>query len=444
MIQNSDELARTERHEAVLDSLEAGVDAAHPQTVIETAITLDGSVLNIDGDDYDLAAYDDLYVVGGGNAGGQVATALEAVLGDVITDGVVVTDDPAETERITVVEGTHPLPSEANVSGTQRLLTVANQATADDLVLVVISGGGSALMCAPTPEMSLEDYRDLTDQLLRSGATIDEINAVRKHLSTFKGGQLARTIAPATTVGLIFSDVVGNRLDVIASGPTAPDTTTYDDCRAVIEEYGIEIPAGVEGVIQDGVAGQRQETPGDGDAVFDTVTNHILADGRTALDAAADSLDAAGYDAVVLSTQIEGEASDVGTVHTAIGAECLESGSPFTPPVALLSGGETTVTVEGDGHGGPNQEFALGAALNIDSRALLVAGIDTDGIDGNSDVAGAVVDGTTVSADDTARARTALRSNDAYSYLGTQDCLIETGATGTNVNDLRIVLVEEL
>lgn len=442
MIRNKSHLSRSEKHERVLDALEAGIDAAHPRSVIEGTVAVEGEVLHVADDEYDLRGYANVYVIGGGNAGGRVAAALERLLGDRITNGVVVTDDPAETDRIETVEGTHPLPSRENVRGTRKLLELADSAGEEDLVLVTISGGGSALMCVPDEALSLEDYRDLTDQLLRSGATIDEINALRKHLSSFKGGQLARRIAPATAVGLIFSDVVGNRLDVIASGPTAPDTSTYEDCRAVAERYDLTLPPSVDRLIETGTSGERQETPGSTDTVFDTVTNYVLADGRTALTAAAGSLRENGFDAVVLSAQIEGEASDVGDIHVSIGEECLTHGGPFEPPVALLSGGETTVTVRGRGQGGPNQEFALSAALAID-EGLVVAAVDTDGIDGNSDVAGALVDESTVTAGERNDAHAALRSNDAYAYLDAHDGLIRTGATGTNVNDLRVVLVEE-
>jgi len=309
-------------------------------------------------------------------------------------------------------------------------------------VFAVISGGGSALMCAPDETLSLDEYRNLTDQLLRSGATIDEINAVRKHLSTFKGGQLARQVAPATTVGLIFSDVVGNPLDVIASGPTAPDPSTYEDWQAVAERYELTLPESAQRLLDAGLAGERPETPSATDAVFDRVTNYILADGRTALEAAQQSLRSAGYTAVILSAEMEGEASDVGTIHASIGTECLSHGEPFEPPVALLSGGETTVTVTGDGRGGPNQEFALSAALSIEEN-IVVAGVDTDGIDGSSDVAGALVDATTATVDEQNRARSALHDNDAYPYLDEHEALVRTGPTGTNVNDLRVVLVHD-
>jgi len=444
MIRNRERLARTGRHGDVLDAIETGIEAAHPRRVVEHGVRLEGTRLHVaDGVTEDLAAYDEVVVLGGGNAAGHVAAALESVLGDQLDRGVVVTDVSVDTETVAVVEGTHPLPSEANRAGTERLLELARDTTPQTLVLVIVTGGASALLCAPREDIPLDEYRDVTDQLLRSGATIDEINAVRKHLSQLKGGQLARLLAPARVISLVFSDVVGNRLDVIASGPTAPDPSTFADAAAVRDRYELALSASVAATLERGLAGEIAETPGTDDLAFERVSNHVLADNRTALDAAAASLEAAGYPAQVLSSRIEGEAREAGLVHAGIAAECLASGEPFEPPVALLSGGETTVTVTGDGAGGPNQEFALGAALALgepmSGTAPVVASVDTDGIDGNAAVAGALVDGETV--DDAADARAALDRNDAGGYLKERDALVETGPTGTNVNDLRVVLV---
>jgi len=444
MIHDRETLARTERHGHALDAVEAGVAAAHPQAVIERTVRLDGTRLRIADETFDLDAYDELVVLGGGNAAGHVAAALETVLDGHIDRGLVVTDDPVETGVVEVVEGTHPLPTEANVEGTRTLLELAESVSGDDLVLVVITGGGSALLCAPIEELSVEQYRDVTDQLLRSGATIDEINAVRKHVSQLKGGQLARTLAPARTASLIFSDVVGNRLDVIASGPIAPDTSTFADAVAVRDRFDLSLPEAVDRRFERGLDGEISETPGEGDDVFAGVSNHVLADGRTALDAAAATCEDRGYEPVVLSSQIEGEAREVAKVHVGIGRECLDAGDPFEPPVALLSGGETTVTVRGDGTGGPNQEFALSAAIALSGdEGPLVASVDTDGVDGATDAAGALVDAEAAPGNERERARNALRDNDAYTFLKEQGRLVETGPTGTNVNDLRVLLVGE-
>ncbi|MFC7058314.1 glycerate kinase type-2 family protein [Halovenus salina] len=436
MIRNREELARTPTAGVAVDALAAGIEAAHPETVVADCVSLDGDTLSVAGNTYDLGAFERVLVVGGGKPAGAVAAALETVLGDRIDDGAVVTSAPVETETIAVHEGTHPLPSEQNIRGTEAVLGLAAEAGPDDLVLAVITGGASALLTAPVPGVSVEDLRAVTEQLLDGGASIDDLNAVRKHLSQVKGGRLARKLAPARTVGVVFSDVVGNPLAVIASGPTAPDRTTYGDAIGVLERYDVDAP-GVRAVLEGGVAGERPETPGPEEEVFDEVTNLVLADNRTAVDAAAQVCEAAGYEPLVLSTRIEGEAQQAGRTHAAIAQESLDNGDPAEPPVALLSGGETTVTVTGDGQGGPNQEFALAAGCALESASVVVGSVDTDGIDGASEAAGALVDSSVGGAG----ALAALERNDAETFLAGRSRLVETGPTGTNVNDLRVVLV---
>ncbi len=440
MINNRETLARTPTHEHVCRAIEAGIDAATPAMVLASGLDYQNGELTVGREVVDLDEFDRVLVVGGGNGAGAVTAELEAQLGDRIDGGVVVTDNPTETTRVEQIEGTHPLPSAANIEGTRRLLDTARETTADDLVLTVITGGGSALLCSPA-DISLEKYRSVTATLLESGATIDEINAVRKHLSTIKGGQLARELAPATVVGLVFSDVVGNRLDVIASGPITPDESTYEDATRVLDRYGIDVPDSVRELLEAGRQGERPETPGPGATIFEGVRTEILADNRTALDAAAETLADCGYQTAILSDQIEGEASDVGGVHSQIAHACETTGEPFSPPIALLSGGETTVTVTGDGSGGPNQEFALRVAVDIAGTDVIAGAVDTDGIDGSTEVAGGLVDGETV--DDSRQAEQALDANDAFGYLDERTCLVRTGPTGTNVNDLRILLVGE-
>ncbi|MDZ7849250.1 MAG: glycerate kinase [Halodesulfurarchaeum sp.] len=438
-VENRETLVRSPDHETVLDSLLAGIEASDPAQVIEAAVTVDGGTLRIDGEAYDLSEYDEVVVLGGGNAASQVARALEKKLGEYLDGGIVVTDDPVETERVTVLPGDHPVPSELGVESTRQLLDRARETDADTLVLGVITGGGSALMAAPAFGIELEELIETTDQLLRSGAPIQDINAVRKHLSALKGGQLAALAAPATTVSLVLSDVVGNHLDVIASGPFVPDPTTFADARAVIERFDLSLPDSIEDRIESGVAGDLEETPKPGDPVFDRVTTHIVADGMTALEAAADVISDAGYEPLVLSSRVEGEASEAAKTHAAIANEIRATGTPIDPPAAILTGGETTVTVDGGGSGGPNQEFALSAGLAIEGSTI-VGAVDSDGIDGASDAAGALVD---ESAIDRPAAQAALDANDSGAYLAEQDRLIVTGQTGTNVNDIRVLLVPE-
>lgn len=423
---------------AVSRAIEAGIDAAHPRSVIADAVTVEDDLLSVGDSEYSLG-FDQVVILGGGNAAGTAAAALEAILGDTLDGGVVVTDDPVDTETVEVFEGTHPLPSAANVAGTERVLDYARDARSETLALVVITGGGSALLAHPVDGLALSDLREVTDELLAAGASIGELNAVRKHLSATKGGQLAEVLAPATVVGLLFSDVVGNREDVIASGPLTPDETSYADAVAVLERYEIEPPAAVTEILAAGERGERAETPAPDEGAFEHVETHVPADNRTALTAAAASLEAAGYPVAILGDEIEGEASDVGQVHAAIAESCRAHEQPFSLPVALVSGGETTVTVNGDGVGGPNQEFALAAALELESG--VVAAVDTDGLDGTSGVAGALLEAKSI--EDESRVREALDANDVHSYLAERDAVVETGRTGTNVNDVRVVLVAD-
>jgi len=426
-------------HEAVLDALVAGIEASAPAEVLKDTLAVSGDELTVGEDTYDLSAYSEVIVLGGGNAASQVARAIEDVLGDRLDGGVVVTDDPVETDRVTVLPGDHPKPSERGVQSTRQLLDRASDADEDTLVLGVITGGGSALMAAPAAGIELADLVETTDRLLHCGATIREINAVRKHLSALKGGQLAALTAPATTVSLVLSDVVGNHLDVIASGPLVPDPTTYEDAQAVIDRFDLSLPESVQERIENGVAGELEETPKPGDRAFDSVRTHVIADGMTALEAAARELETASYEPMILSSQVEGEASEAAKTHAAIANEIRATGTPIEPPAAILSGGETTVTVEGGGSGGPNQEFALSAGLSIEGETI-VGAVDSDGIDGASDAAGALVDQAAI---DRTVAQTALDEHDSGTYLTERDRVIVTGHTGTNVNDLRILLVTE-
>lgn len=439
MIDNEDDLTTSPRHGIALDAVRAGIRAAHPRRIVPERLSTADGLLSVDRANYDLSSYERIVVLGGGNGAGQVAAALEALLGDNIDEGIVVTDDPAETSTIEVREGTHPLPSTENRTATDDLLRLAGGLGENDLAIVVITGGGSALLCRPDPAVTLAAYRDLTESLVDSGATIDEINAVRKHLSAIKGGRLAVTLAPATVCTLVISDVVANRLDVVASGPTAPDPTTYAEALDVLERYEITAPESVRTLLQRGADGESAETPTESDPVFDAVHTHVLADNRTALDAAATVCADSGYDPLILSSRVEGEAREVGRVHAGIADEIMASETPLESPAAVLSGGEATVTVTGSGTGGPNQEFALATALGVASDDVLVTAIDTDGIDGATDAAGAVLDRGVV--EDPGVARTALANNDVYPYLDERDCLLRTGHTGTNVNDLRLLLV---
>jgi hydroxypyruvate reductase len=431
--------ARGPAHETALACLEAGIEAAHPGRVVRDAVDRDGARLSIDGEALDLTAFDRVLALGGGKAAAGVAAALEEILDDALDGGAVVTDDPGgvETETVEVLPGAHPVPDAEGVASARRVLDLAESADERTLVLAVITGGGSALLAAPA--VPLEAMRAVTDALLESGADIHDINAVRKHLSTVKGGGLAAAAAPARLVTLAFSDVVGDDLDVIASGPTVPDATTYADARAVLDRDVEDVPEAVADRLAAGERGEHSETPDSGDPVFERTSAHILANGFTALAAAREVAQSRGYEPLILSSRIRGEAREAAGVHLAVAEEVAATGNPADRPAVVLSGGETTVEVRGDGTGGPNQEFCLQAALDIGVEAVCAA-VDTDGRDGSTDAAGALVDADTVEDHDAARA--ALADNDATPFLRERGALVETGRTGTNVNDLRVLVVE--
>ena len=445
MIHNREQLAKTPSHAVALDCLTAGITAADPARLTRDAVSVADTTLTVGEASYDLAGYDEVIALGGGKAAAVVAAALEAVLGDHLDSGIVVTDSPRSTERVDVLAGTHPIPDERGVENTRRLLDTAAAADDSTLLVGVITGGGSALMAAPAAGISLADLRSTTDALLNSGATIDEINAVRKHCSAIKGGRLAAATQPADVCVLVVSDVVGNDLATIASGPLVGDPTTYADARAVIDRYDLNVPAAVTDRLARGDAGEIDETPAPGGSVFEGVTTAIIGDGLTAVRAAADRAAAAGFTPLVLSSRIRGEAREAAKTQVAIAEGIAATGDPLDPPAVVVSGGETTVTVDGEGVGGPNQEFALSAALELaagDDAApeTVVAAVDTDGVDGPTDAAGAIVDGETVSVQE---GRHALADNDATTALRAADAVITTGPTGTNVNDLRVVVVPE-
>jgi glycerate 2-kinase len=439
-IENRDALVTSPARDVALAALEAGIAAAHPERVVHETVSIDAGRLTVGESTYDLYPYRTVVVVGAGNAAAHVAAAIETVLGDRLDGGMVITDDPVDLDTIEVLPGDHPVPSERGVESTKRLLEAADGYGDDTLVLGLVTGGGSALMSAPAGDISLEDLRETTDALLRSGATIHEINAVRKHCSAIKGGQLADALAPATTVSLVFSDVVGNDLDVIASGPQVADRSTFADAIEVLDRYEVSVPQTVRTRLERGAAGRIPETPTADTPIFERVNTHVLADGFTALDAAAGAVAESNFEPLVLSSRIEGEARDVGATHAAIAEEMAATGNPVEPPAVLLSGGETTVSLTGDGHGGPNQEFALSAAIETDTDAV-VAAVDTDGIDGNAAAAGAILEAR--DGFDHTKARTALDEHDVSPYLEDQGSLVITGQTGTNVNDLRVVVVTD-
>jgi len=441
MIRNRTALAASPAHKVALDCIEAAVEAAAPEVATRSAIECDNETLTIGETTYDLDSYDDIVVVGGGKAAGGVTRALESILGDRLSGGHIVVKQAADTETVRGSVGDHPLPSARNVAATTDMLETVDEADEDTLVLFVLTGGASALLSAPAGDLPLEDLQTTTDRLLSGGVPIAEINAVRKHLSDLKGGQIARRAAPATVAGLLLSDVVGNDRSTIGSGPSVPDETTYEDALEVFDRYDLTPPPAVREHLEAGRDGESPETPFPDDPAFDRVRNYLVGDNATALDAAAAAARDAGYEPFVLTSRLRGEAREVAKPLVAIAEEAAATGTPVEPPAVLLAGGETTVTVTGDGgQGGPNQELVLSGALAHDGDAVIAA-VDTDGEDGSSDVAGAIADAPSI--DDRERAREALLANDAGSYLSEIGVTIETGPTGTNVNDVSVIVLRD-
>ena len=437
-----------QRRRQIADVLEAALAAVEPTAAVRAHLRREGPSLWVEDKKYDLASFARVFVVGTGKAGAPMAQAVEALVGDSIAEGVVNVKygHVSPTRRITIHEAGHPIPDEAGVTGAREIAAILDKAEEDDLVVCLISGGGSALMPLPVEGVTLGDIGVLTDALLRVGANITEINTIRKHLDRLKGGRLARLAYPARVVSLILSDVVGNPLDVIASGPTVPDTSTFADACAILERYDLMsvVPRSIVNHLRLGARGEIEETPKGGDPAFERTQNVIVASNDMAARAAEHCARVAGFSTLVLSTYIEGEAREVAKVYAALAKEVVVSGRPVPRPACIIAGGETTVTLKGSGTGGRNQELALMAALSIqDLEGVAIACLATDGTDGPTDASGALADGTTVQRANDAGldAWSHLANNDAYPFFATLNDLLITGPTNTNVNDLTCIFV---
>jgi glycerate 2-kinase len=413
--------------------MSAALAAADPTAAVERALR----------NRHDLDSYERIFVVGAGKASGTMARAVEQMLGDRIAAGCVNGKD-GESIRLRRVEHRlcgHPVPDERGLSGAKRIAEICSEAGERDLVICLFSGGASALMPYPAPPITLAEKQETTKVLLASGAEIAEINTVRKHLSAIKGGQLARLAAPAKVLSLILSDVVGDDPSVIASGPTAPDSSTFEDAWAVLKRYDLtgRVPARVRERLKQGA----QESPKPEDPIFDNVENCVIGSNQKSLDAAARAAKELRYKTLILSSRLQGEAREVARVHAAIARQIREHGQPIQRPACVISGGETTVTIRGDGKGGRNQEFALAAAIDIAGMEdTLILSVGTDGTDGPTDAAGAIADGTTLQRSQRS-ASEALAANDSYSFFEELGDLVITGSTGTNVMDLHLVMLAD-
>ena len=455
LIKNKESLVRNgeteldqKARELALESLEHALSAVDPKQIIRTKLVMKNSTLSVDKYSFNLRKFRRIYVIGGGKASGSMAQGLEQVLGTRITKGFV--NIPHGTEQKTeIVElhgANHPVPDEAGVKGTRCMLEIVEQAEKDDLIVCLISGGGSSLMPLPRNDITIADKRELTNALLKSGATINEINTVRKHISDFKGGWLAKKAYPASILNLILSDVVGDPLDFVASGPTVPDSTTFGDAVKVLRKYDLWInaPASIRETLAKGEKGTIPETPKADDAAFKKVFNVVVGNNRSASLAACDYLKSQQLHTILLTATMEGEAKHVGTMIASITREISASGNPVPKPAGIVAGGETTVIVTGKGLGGRNQEIPLASALKLrELDGSVVASLSTDGVDGPTDAAGAIVDGKTIAKAMKMglKAEEFLATNDSYSFFSKLGDLILTGPTGTNVNDISVIVV---
>jgi len=377
-----------------------------------------------------------------------MALPLEKILGDFFTEGIIIVKygHTLPLKKVRIIEAGHPVPDEAGYKGAQECAGILQRSGSKDLIFFLISGGGSALFPYPVNGLTLADKQKTTNVLLDAGADIQEINTLRKHLSQIKGGRSAQLAYPATLISLILSDVIGDELESIASGPTVPDTSTFADCLGIINKYNIKdsLPPAAWEIFNKGIKGEIEETPKSGDPVFEKTHNMIIGNNLLALKAAREKAEKLGYNTLLLSTSIQGESREAAKLHAAIAREILDSRNPIKPPACVLSGGETTVTIHGQGQGGRNQEFVLAAAIEIagmKNTTLLSCG--TDGTDGPTDAAGAITDGTTVNRAVNMKMDPAhyLKANDSYHFFNRLNDLVITGPTFTNVMDLRIILV---
>jgi glycerate 2-kinase len=431
--------------------LSAAIQAVDPRAAVRRNLTRDGDILLAEGLSYDLNDFRRIWVVGAGKAGAPMAQAVDELISDRLTGGLVIVKDGysgglQSAGPIELAEASHPLPDERGLAATRRLVDLLHDIHPDDLVICLISGGGSALMVWPVPGVSLDDLQALTASLLRCGATIDEINTLRKHLDKVKGGGLARLAAPARLLTLILSDVVGDPLDVIASGPTVPDRSTFAAAWQILQHYRLleQIPSTVIETLQGGLRNETPETPKSGDPAFSCVQNVIVGSNLQAAQAAMAQARKEGLNTLLLTSYLEGEARQAGQFLAAIARQMTATEEPVRRPACIMAGGETTVTLRGPGRGGRNQELALGAVKKLAGlpEAFLIS-LATDGGDGPTDAAGAVVTGQTL-----VRARQAgmdpeafLRENNAYAFFEALGDLLRPGPTLTNVNDLVFIFL---
>ncbi|MFC1528539.1 glycerate kinase [Candidatus Latescibacterota bacterium] len=424
------------------------VKAADPYRGVKKALSIEGSNIRIAGEIYPLDFFTRVVIIGAGKASARMGKAVEDILGERISDGWINTkyDHAVTLARIKVHECGHPIPDESGIVGTRHITKLLSEADEHTLIICLLSGGGSALMPSPAEGITLEEKQEVTRLLLNAGASIEELNAVRKHLSILKGGGMARLASPAKLHVLILSDVIGDRLDTIASGPAVSDRSMYKECVDICTRYNVmsSLPPIVKERLLRGERGEIPETAKDGDVFLAPVVNTIIGNNRLSVESARKKAGEMGYNTLVLTTVLEGEAAEIGNVFASVASEIIASDNPVPVPACVIAGGETTVTVRGNGKGGRNQEMALSAAEHLSevSGVVFLSG-GTDGTDGPTDAAGGIVDGNTVSLGNEKKldVQDYLERNDSYTYLKQVGGLLMTGPTGTNVMDIQILLV---
>jgi len=455
VIKNKKELlnhGEVEARKKVLEILEEGLKAADPKIAIKRNVILRNSTAVFGGKvKVDLSRFENIVVVGAGKASGGMAQAIEEIFRDRLTCGVVIIPRGIASnyvcKKIKLIEADHPVPTEKNIMAAEEIVSIIEKYSGENtLFICLISGGGSALLTMPRRGLTIEDMQELTRLLLKCGADITEINTVRKHLSEVKGGLLAKKAYPSRVVSLIISDVVGDPVEYIASGPTAPDSSTFRDAVEILRRYNVwdKVSDKVKSILLKGCRGEISETPKPGDPIFAKISNIIIASNKLSLEAMKKKCLALGLKPAILTSFLEGEARHVGRVLASIAKETALHGSLVKPPCALLAGGETTVTVKGSGRGGRNQELVLGFALAVSGfRKIAFASIGSDGIDGVTDAAGAICDGYTIERGEKLGLDPYifLEDNNTYEYFKKLNDLIFTGPTGTNVNDLSVAVI---
>lgn len=449
LIRNGSDHVTRQARRLVVETLEFALASVDPHILVSQKVKRRGKELQVDGQTISLGGCDRIFVVGAGKASGAMTEALEVILGNRLTGGLVVVPSEQQSPKLNKVRSVtapHPNPDPNSVNAARELISLVEKLNDRDLVVCVISGGGSALLSLPTEPLTIDEKGAVARLLMNSGATIVELNTVRKHLSMIKGGWLAKRSHAGRIIGLIISDVVGDRLDSIASGPISPDTTTFSDAIAVLRRHDLweAIPRSAAKILVEGAKGSIPETPKLGDPCFRKVSYHFLGNNRVACTSARRYLRSKGIKAEILSSSITGEARYLGSFIGSSAREIVKFDEPFRRPCALILGGETTVTVSGPGLGGRNQECTMACAKEIQGlNGVAMASIGSDGIDGPTDAAGAIVDGMTISRSEELALKfdELLAQNDSYRFFLPLRDLVMTGRTNTNVNDVSVVVL---